>query len=212
MKTRLALLFGILLLLNACGGKFVEVHFIPDDYMETPENAGYLVGSIGYYTAKKDQAGATSNFLFFRLTGNDAAASLAAIRGFIISSDYKEADRTGKVFAIPLKPGDYEFYNVKFEFSGMFISTRYWAKRDFSAPFTVEKGKVHYAGDFLAYGRYEKNSLGISAPAGAYFVHTKNLERDREMLLAKYPELEGKTIENLDLKLNISQLIIPADE
>ena len=208
---RIAWLFGVLVLLNACGGKFYEDQLVPNDAVEVPQNAGYLVGSIGFYIGDTDHAGATSSYVWFRRIGSEESGSLAAKRGmFGDSGDYEEADRIGDVFALPLKPGAYEFHNVGFYFYGAAGSKSYYGKEEFSAPFTIEKDKVYYAGEFLAFGRYGRNIFRFVIPAGGYFVHAENFERDSKLIMAKYPELEDRPTETLDLNLNFPPLIVPA--
>lgn len=209
---KLVWLFGGLVLLGACSGMPVENHLVPEDAIAKPEDAGYLVGSIGYYTGSRNSAGPTSSNVYFRRVGSENWGDIAAERGLIESGDYELDDRTGNVFALPLQPGDYEFYNVRFYFYRYTGSITITAKEDFAVPFTIEKGKAHYIGEFVAYGLYGRNIFGLPVPAGGYFVHRDNFERDGPMLRAKYPALDGESIDPLDVKLTVPPFIVPLPE
>ena len=199
--------FIVSLFLTACAG--VSGHHIPDEYIALPEEAALLVGSIGVKTAGEDESPNSFSRIKFRQKGDEKRATLVISQSLLFPSDmdYEESDRDGIVFSLALEPGEYEIVNVSFFYNDGSVEKSYSAKEDFSVPFFIEAGRVYYMGEFLAYGRYGKNIFGITIPAGGYFVHHTNYERDLPLLLAKYPELQDREMVQLDLEVNIPPFI-----
>jgi len=207
MNLRYIPFFIAILFLNACAG--VSGHHIPDEYIALPEEAAFLVGSIGVKTAGENESPNSFSRIDFRQRGDEKKATLVISQSLYFPSDmdYKEADREGTVFSLVLEPGEYEIVNVSFFYNNGYVEKSYSAKEDFSVPFSIEAGRVYYMGEFLAFGKYGKNIFGITIAAGGYFVHYTNYERDLPLLLTKYPELQDREIVQLDLEVNVPPLI-----
>lgn len=196
MRLKLTSLLLISLILGACAAKI-----IPDRYLATPDEAAYLVGSIGVQLSGENRSPNSFSTLFFRQVGDEEKAVLMVSQTPLVRDevDYKNAEKRGSVFSLPLKPGRYEIVNVSFFYNSGQVEKTYTAEEDFSIPFTIEAGKAYYMGEFLAYGSYGKNIFGITIPAGGFFVINRNTERDLDLLRGKYPELEDIDIVELDL-------------
>lgn len=208
MTLRLIPLIAAVLFLNACG----TVSHIPEEYRAAPEEAAFLVGSIAVQTSGEEEQYGDSS-LEIRQVGSDASAHISFYQsgGFPSAADYQTADKEGGPFALALEPGNYEFVNVSFFYNYAYYTRTYTAEEDFSVPFTLEAGKVYYVGEFLSFGRYGRNLLGLSIPTGGYFVNTNNFEHDWPLLLAKHPEIANREIVQLDLNFNVHPFVYSAD-
>ena len=181
------------LFLNACAG--LHDHDVPDAYQAPPEQAAYMIGSMGLKTTGENKSPNNYSWIYFRQRGDDDKASILVSQSFYydVDRDYKERDREGSVFSLALEPGDYEFMDVRFFYNTGTVQTTHRAEEEFSLPFSLEAGKVYYLGEFLAYGRYGENFLGFTVPAGGYFEHRMNSERDLPLSSGQVSRTEGQT-------------------
>ncbi len=104
------------------------------------------------------------------------------------------------VFILPLKPGDYEFYDFQFFWNGYGGSYRaIHAREKFVVPMRLEAGKAYYIGEFRS------RCIDTSA---CYFVHRDRQQRD-EVIARRYsPHLPTLESMQLDL-LPASPFVIP---
>lgn len=204
-------IFVVALFLNACAGLVGDR--IPDEYIASPEKAAFLVGSIGIKTTGENESPHNHSTIYFRQIGNKKKASIVVSQSLYFPDkvDYRGPDRKGTVFALALEPGEYEFVDVSFYYNTGTLEKSYSAKEDFSLPFTIEAGRVYYMGEFLSHGRYGENIFGITVLAGGYFTHRMNRQRDLPLLLAKYPELQGREVVRADVELNLPPFIYPSE-
>lgn len=116
------------------------------------EPVAYLVGSIGPQSLLASPA--PNQRLLFRKRGSAyGAAGVWIGMGRETPQDVKEMDGAASVFVLPLKPGDYEFYDFQF-FSSNYsptLGTTYTsvqAREKFNLPLRLQAGKAYYLGEF----------------------------------------------------------------
>ncbi|WP_166219402.1 hypothetical protein [Pseudomonas atagonensis] len=117
------------------------------------EPVAYLVGSLGPQLFKLSPA--ENQRLFFRKRGSEyGAAGIWKMAGaFSTPQDVQDGRGAASVFVLPLKPGDYEFYDFQF-FSARYtpgLGTVYSsmeAREKFNLPLRLEAGKAYYIGEF----------------------------------------------------------------
>ncbi len=112
----------------------------------------YLVGSIGPQSLAASPA--PNQRLLFRKRGSEyGAAGVWVGAGRATPQDVQEQDGAASVFVLPLKPGDYEFYDFQF-FSSNYsptLGTTYTsiqAREKFNLPLRLQAGKAYYLGEF----------------------------------------------------------------
>lgn len=158
---------------------------------ELTPNAGsgvaYVVGVVGIWPKAVNTA--QEQMLMIRQRGSDNFATARLHNEFYARTprDVRETGHgIGTLFVMPLKPGRYELYNLRFD-RGSSVS---WSREDFTIPFQLEAGKAYYIGDFRA---------GCVTPGQStcLFLHSDHLERDSALVRAKYPQVPG--LQRLDL-------------
>ena len=156
--SRLASLF-IALILSACA---------------TPMRLDYSgsdVGSVVMSLYHESPTYFESTLLAFRPVGSqDKWGFFRHDRGllgaFSTGKNYSTEAEHGVTAVAFLPPGEYEFYNYKFDrtLGGGAISTEltYYSKKPFSIPFTVRPGEVAYVGSYRASLSSAGASLSVS--------------------------------------------------
>jgi hypothetical protein len=116
------------------------------------EPVAYLIGSIGPLDLKTSPA--PNQRLLFRKRGSmNGAAGVWVGVGRETPQDVKGQGGAASVFVLPLKPGDYEFYDFQF-FSSHYsqtLGTTYTsrqAREKFNLPLRLQAGKAYYLGEF----------------------------------------------------------------
>lgn len=156
----------------------------------------YLVGSIG--PAVRDNA-FTHQRLMLRKQGTQDSAAAAWSAGMYLTPEDVQVAPAGikssnpgraSVFVLPLKPGDYEFYDTSFYWPGgdnLSLS----AKTKFSIPMRLDAGKAYYIGEFRSH--CVERSM-------CFFTQRDEQSRD-EVIARRYtPGLPGIESLKLDLK------------
>ena len=116
------------------------------------EPVAYLVGSIGPQNLKASPA--PNQRLLFRKRGSAfGAAGIWVGVGRETPQDVKDQTGVASVFVLPLKPGDYEFYDFQFFSStySPYMGTTYTsvqAREKFNLPLRLQAGKAYYLGEF----------------------------------------------------------------
>lgn len=185
---------------------FTGCHSLPSVTVDskikgTGDEVGYLVGSVGITAASKISPMEQS--LLFRKRGTSQMASAKLLDNWMVKSKQLK-DSTGKasLFAIPLKPGHYEMYNINFNVNGFLI----WKKEDFSIPLKVEAGQAFYLGDFRSNCVYRPPERRSQNGTQCYFIRTNQLERDKHLLAAEYPrlpEIQAVELKQIDTALPV---------
>jgi hypothetical protein len=106
-----------------------------------------------------------------------------------------------------LRPGDYEFHNVFFNYLGPLAHHRFWAKQDFSIPLTLKSGRVLYVGELTAIGMWGKNALQY-VPVGGYFVRTNQFERDKQLIEVAHPEIKGLPVDIHPIEMDAPPFVV----
>lgn len=159
------------------------------------DDAGYVVVGIGAragteYSAYK---------LIFRRIGNEESDRFVYFQRNMFYSegnDYESGAETGVVNVRKLAPGEYEINNVDIFFNNGYVQKNFYLPEDISIPFTVAPGEVTYLGNFQANKVTGENVLGMTLPAGAFFVVTDREEDDIRIAEQKHPDIEGKVVQN----------------
>lgn len=159
------------------------------------EPVAYVVGSIGPQSFKLSPA--DNQRLLIRKRGSAyGAAGLWMRGGHQTPQDIEDGDGAASVFVLPLKPGDYEFYDFQF-FSTQYqpgLGTTFLsrqAREKFNLPLRLEAGKAYYLGEF--------RSVCLRSDLCA-FLWRDQRARDGAIALRQQPGLPSLQPLNLDLK------------
>ncbi|MCL8299674.1 MULTISPECIES: hypothetical protein [Pseudomonas] len=186
-----------LALLTGCAAKspvLVTAPLLP----AAGDPVAYLVGSIG--PLGRDSA-YTNQRILLRKRGSQYGAAawwghaevehtpkdIEEVRG----NDKNALPGEASVFVMPLKPGDYEFYDFQFfwtGFNGAYSTLQ--AREQFLVPMHLEAGKAYYIGEFRS------RCLGTSA---CMFFHGDQQPRDEVIARRQNPGLP--TLQALNLNL-----------
>jgi hypothetical protein len=174
---RALLVAGFVALAGCAGTEHFGASVSQDLAAESGSSAGLLLGSMGFgvpnaytdlefYFRRKSDGKAGS----LRVPPKSAAqASKIEIKG--------EGGRALQVFAVPLPPGDYEFFTYLGYAPGSGDTNYARPRVDFSIPFTIAAGRTTYVGEYVVDSRPQMRSTGRLV-AEARFVVADKLERD----------------------------------
>jgi len=183
---RLTAVLTMLLALSGCYS--MSPTHIDDELQPTADTGvAWLVGVVGIWP--KAEFAAQEQMLMIRKRGSDEFATARLHNEFYARTarDVRETGHgIGTLFVMPLKPGRYEIYNVRFD-QGRSVS---WSREDFTVGLQLEAGKAYYIGDFRAGCLIGRNS-------NCMFLHSDHLERDAALVRAKYPQVPG--LQRLDM-------------
>ncbi len=137
--------------LSGCGTQ--PASLVSEPLQPGPQQpVAYLVGSIGPQNLMASPA--PNQRLLFRKRGSAYGAAGVWIGiGRETPQDVKDPGGAASVFVLPLKPGDYEFYDFQF-FSANYspyMGTTYTsvqAREKFNLPLRLQAGKAYYLGEF----------------------------------------------------------------
>lgn len=182
-------LFAVLTALLCLSGCYSMSPTHIDDELSPTADSGvaYVVGVVGIWPEAK--YGAHEQMLMIRKRGSDDFATARLHNEFYARTarDVRESGHgIGTLFVMPLKPGRYEIYNVRFD-QGQSVS---WSREDFTVGLQLEAGKAYYIGDFRA-------GCLIGRSTSCLFLHSDHLERDAALVRAKYPQVPG--LQRLDM-------------
>jgi hypothetical protein len=173
------------------------------------EEAAYLMGTLAVKTEGDDYAPNGLYSLKFRAVGGSESGALNFSQSDFNHTPiaYKTPNSKGGTFVASLRPGDYEFHNVNFNYPGPLAHHTFWAKRDFSIPFTLKSGRVLYVGELTATGVWGKNALQY-VPIGGYFAHSNQIWRDKQLIEAAHPEIIGLPVDILPVEKEAPPFVI----
>jgi hypothetical protein len=174
---RALLVAGFLSLAGCAGTEHFGATVSQDLAAESASSAGLLLGSLGFgvpnaYTDlefhfRRRSDGKSGSV---RIPPRPAAQPAStAIKG--------DGGRAVQVFAVPLPPGDYEFFTYLGYAPGSGDTNHARPKVDFSIPFTIAAGRTTYVGEYIVDSRPQMRSTGRMV-AEARFVVSDRLERD----------------------------------
>jgi hypothetical protein len=168
---------ALMLLAGCAGTEHFGASVSQDLAAESTSSAGLLLGSLGfgapnYYTDLE---------FHFRRKSDRKSGSIripprtAALTG---KTEIKgEGGRAVQVFAVPLPPGDYEFFTYLGYAPGGGDTNHGRPRIDFSIPFTIAAGRTTYLGEYIVESRPQMRSTGRLVPE-ARIVVADRLERD----------------------------------
>lgn len=169
------------------------------------EPVAYLVGSIGPQNLKASPA--PNQRLLFRKRGSAfGAAGIWVGVGRETPQDVKDQTGVASVFVLPLKPGDYEFYDFQF-FSSTYsptLGTTYTsvqAREKFNLPMRLQAGKAYYLGEF--------RSLCLGASLCAFRWRDQQ-GRDEPIARQSVPRLPALELIPLDYRSAAPHIIAPS--
>lgn len=173
---RALLAAGSLALAGCAGTEHFGAKVSKELQAEPGAAAGLLLGSLGF--------GAPNAYLdlefHFRRKGDRAPGSIRIGQGAARPGEVEvkgEGGRRVTVFAVPLPPGEYEFFTY-LGFAPGSGDTNYARPRvDFSIPFAIASGRTTYVGEYLVESRPQMRSTGRLV-AEARFVVADRLDRD----------------------------------
>ncbi|HET9734624.1 MAG TPA: hypothetical protein VFP62_05085 [Burkholderiales bacterium] len=176
MIGRALLAAGCLTLAGCAGTEHFGAKVSKDLSAETGASAGLLLGSLGF--------GAPNAYLdlefHFRRRGDREPGSIRVSQGAARPGEIEtqgEGGRRVTVFAVPLPPGEYEFFTY-LGFAPGSGDTNYARPRvDFSIPFTIAAARTTYVGEYIVESRPQMRSTGRLV-AEAKFVVADRLDRD----------------------------------
>ncbi|MFB4252816.1 MULTISPECIES: hypothetical protein [Pseudomonas] len=171
------------------------------------EPTTYLVGAIG--PQYLGGGGAATNLrLLIRKRGSiNGAAALWEGDPRPTPEDIHEPRAAGSVFVMPLKPGDYEFYNFQF-WSMVYtpgLGSRLQsqeAREEFVLPLRLEAGKAYYIGEFRSV---------CSQVTQCFFAWSNQMPRDAVIAQRQVPGLPDLQWMPLDLD-KAKPFILPVDK
>jgi hypothetical protein len=175
---RRALLVAAFLSLAGCAAtEHFGARVSQDLAAESGSSAGLLLGSLGLgvpnyctdleFHFRRRSDGKTGSV---RIPPKSAAQSAqTGIKG--------EGGRAVQVFAVPLPPGDYEFFTYLGYAPGGGDTKYARPKVDFSIPFTIAAGRTTYVGEYIVDSKPQMRSTGRLVPE-ARFVVADRLDRD----------------------------------
>ena len=191
--------------LTGCGTQPAAV--VSEPLLPGPqEPVAYLVGSIGPQSLAASPA--PNQRLLFRKRGSAyGAAGVWVGMGRETPQDVKDATGAASVFVLPLKPGDYEFYDFQFFSSNYspYMGTTYTsvqAREKFNLPLRLQPGKAYYLGEFRSL------CLGGSLCA---FRWRDQQARDEAIARQSVPGLPPLELMPLDYRSAAPYIIVPQE-
>ena len=167
---------GCLALAGCAGTEHFGAKVSKELQAESGAAAGLLLGSLGF--------GAPNAYLDLefhcRRRSDREAGSIRISQGAARPGEIEvkgEGGRRVTVFAVPLPPGEYEFFTY-LGFAPGSGDTNYARPRvDFSIPFSIAGGRTTYVGEYVVESRPQMRSTGRLV-AEAMFIVADRLERD----------------------------------
>lgn len=192
----------VLALLSGCmtqNAAFVSEPLQP----KANEPVAYLVGSIG---PQFFGLSAENQRLLIRKRGSEygAAGIWVNTGGVKTPEDVLDGKGVASVFVMPLKPGDYEFYDFQFysahyQYGLGTTFTSIQAREKFNLPLKLEAGKTYYLGEF--------RSLCLNGRCA--FMWRDQSARDEAIARRQVPALPPLKLLPLDLKSAEPYILLP---
>jgi hypothetical protein len=159
-----------------------------------PNEGGVVVVSLG--GAPLSDAGLVT--LYVQDVSSKATGEFRDVGWSAPPVDFSSTDGNGYVKALRMPSGSYAITN----FSVVQGNVRFSARASFSIPFTVEKGKITYLGEYLAY----MDKKPIHSLSSRFFFSRMVVQdrqaRDIEVMTKRMPEIAAYPVINAVLKTN----------
>ncbi len=171
----------------------IKESLIPAD----ESKAGYIAGSMSKQLRGDDKSPFGHNWIYLRKVGDKEGITLSMSHNGISDTppDYSDKNTILATFRIPLVPGDYEIYGVKFYYNNGQREQTFSNREEFSVPIEIKNGITSYIGAFTAKGLWGENILGMGIPVGGYFVVEDKSENDLSIILSKQTEFDITEVE-----------------
>lgn len=174
---RALLVAGFLSLAGCAGAEHFGARVSQDLAVESASSAGLLLGSLGFGTPN-----AYTDLEFHFRRRSDGKSGSVRIPPKSAAQPAKievkgEGGRAVQVFAVPLPPGDYEFFTYLGYAPGSGDTNYARPRVDFSIPFKITEGRTTYVGEYIVDSRPQMRSTGRLV-AEARFVVADRLDRD----------------------------------
>ncbi|MEO0422744.1 MAG: hypothetical protein AAF184_10440 [Pseudomonadota bacterium] len=209
-----SLLLACLLSTNALLLQGCTINAVLPQEAFTPEPgapAGYLVGSIGVQTEGEYVSRNDFSYIDYRQIGSEDGATLRFAQGmFRTEPDYETEQTKGVVFALPLTPGEYELYRIRFYYNNGSVEKTH-VSDEFSIPFEIRPDEVLYLGELLSYGAWGKNIFGIAVADGGFFVLRDQRTRDLPLIESRHSEVAGPPMRAADFAAYAPPLIFSGE-
>ncbi len=182
MKAFVFFMLGVMsIALQGCATTNISTSYSFDEHQEK----GVIIGSF----VQEDKV--YTNDLFYRRLDsrkNDfVRMNPFLLPGFIYQGDFQKVK--GKLFVIDLEPGKYEFYQVQIVGGSWNANSRVGP-----FPFTVEKGKIAYVGEYRLTKIVRDNRFSFNVHGKFHFdrgvIVSNKSKRDIELVATKYPEID----------------------
>ncbi len=156
------------------------------------EREAYLIGTIGVQTEGDESSPIGLYSLLFRAAGGSHSGSITFRQVDFTHTPvvYRTSDGIGGVFVVALRPGNYEFHNVRFYYHIGLGHQTISAKRNFSIPFTLRPGRALYIGELTARATWSRGLLQY-VPIGGYFFRSNKFDRDKTLIRSGAPGDQG---------------------
>jgi len=191
-------LFGLLLLFGISGcAQDPATRYFSEHTRAAQAPSGYIAGSISKSVSGEEKSPFRDNWIYLRRVGGKEVIVLSVLHHGAAGAplDFKKRDIQGTTFSIPLKPGKYEIYGLRFYYQHGQAGKAFYNKNPFSIPIEIEPNRTTYIGAFTAKGVWDKNIFGKTIPASGFFELTDERERDLGFILSKRPDLDAKTVD-----------------
>ena len=129
----------------------------------------------------------------------EIGAGMALLPPGMLNWDIEEPGLRGQTFAVPLEPGEYEFFSWH-------IASGYFHTRpvtDFSIRFTIEAGETYYVGRFTF---LKQRNIG-AAVTGVNVQHSDQWKFDRAILERKYPSVDFGKLKQVASGVQLSEYL-----
>lgn len=163
------------------------------------QTQGLITGSV---TRTLDTPAFHSYRLMFRNIDTGSTFQIFLKADFMdgtYQDDIIEPTSRGSRFALLLPPGRYELYNYELSVTEPNATRLVRPNSEFSIPFLVERGKIHYIGDFNCRSStsiQETWGFKLTYLSGGSWTVQDHRDRDLTAMATRYPGLDWKAAQS----------------
>jgi hypothetical protein len=195
------LLVVIALIFSGCSTVYIGNLNVSKNYTleKDDEKKGVVFGTIFLKDGKKsflEKMGNTIDkyVIYLRPVGQDKKRSYVSSRG--LSNKLEFGKDIGRLFAIKLEPGEYEFFSWHTSVG----YGQFYGEPHFSKTFKVEAGKVQYLGEIVVHFITQSSMLGTHTIVGSRVMFSDKRDRDIGLFRSGFPGLGGDEIEFISVE------------